>query len=70
MLTGADGVASTMFCWRFLWCAGCAELLVLLRAHDIDVYQDIRLECGSRMKKTKHMLVDDVCKVLQLQKMR
>ena len=45
-------------------------MLVLLRAHDIDVYQDIRLECGSRMKKTKHMLVDDVCKVLQLQKMR
>ena len=41
--------------------AGRAELLKLLRTHDVDVYQRI----GTRMKKTKHMLVDDVCKLIQ-----
>lgn len=41
---------------------------MLLRTHGIDVYQEVRLECGSRMKKTKHMLVDDVCKLVQLKK--
>ena len=39
-----------------------------MRTHDIDVYQEVRLECGSRMKKTKRMLVDDVCKLLRFKK--
>ena len=44
---------------------GREELLLLLRTHAVDTYQEVRLACGTRMKKTKLMLCEDVCNLQQ-----